>query len=254
MSQAFYLLWIVPHAGLAACLFLLFRRHLQRHLFSFTIYIEFKLFEFLGLFSFSILAPKFSSTPLNSYRYAAAAGLAVSVTLGFIVLYELCKETLFSRSELARVLFSFFRWTVAALLLAGALLSALLPQSTLERVVAVFQVLDLVSSLLRIGLLFALLAFTTALNISWKSLPAGVALGFGVWSCAEMAGSSLLSILGKRGYLTIDLVRMGAFNVCVLIWLIYIFRREKTPKFTGTALQLSELELLDQQMQRMLRP
>jgi len=39
-----------------------------------------------------------------------------------------------------------------------------------------------------------------------------------------------------------------------MIWLVYIVRPEKTFEFKDKGLPLSELDLLDQQMQKMMHP
>jgi len=51
----------------------------------------------------------------------------------------------------------------------------------------------------------------------------------------------------------IDLARLAAFNVCVLVWLSYLIFPEREAKFFGKPLQKSDLELWDQELQRMVQ-
>jgi hypothetical protein len=50
------------------------------------------------------------------------------------------------------------------------------------------------------------------------------------------------------------MIRMVAFVFCTVVWLLFIVRPERSSEFQAAGLQLSGLELLDHQMQKMLRP
>jgi hypothetical protein len=116
----------------------------------------------------------------------------------------------------------------------------------------VFQTLEFSANLVKLGLLLVVLVCTIGLKIPWKSLPAGLALGFGIQSSAEMGASALYSALGKPGFLTVDMIRMVAFLFCTIVWLVCIVRPEKPSEFKEQGLGVSELELLEQQMQKMM--
>ena len=49
------------------------------------------------------------------------------------------------------------------------------------------------------------------------------------------------------------MIRMGAFLLCTIVWLVCIVRPEKPTEFKDQGLRVSELELLEQQMQKMMR-
>jgi hypothetical protein len=111
--------------------------------------------------------------------------------------------------------------------------------------------LNFSSSVINLGLLVALLLFTRALHVAWKSLPAGVVLGFGISSSVEMIASSLIS-LGKTSYINIDYMRMAAFHACVLVWLVYTFRQERSPQSIDSGIPKPDLEAWNQDLQRMI--
>ena len=89
----------------------------------------------------------------------------------------------------------------------------------------------------------------------WRSLHAGIALGFGISAAGELAGAGVLSEFGKSrgGYIATDLVRMSAFHVCALVWLIYVLFPEKPKSLETSTEQLSEIELRMRELQRIIR-
>jgi hypothetical protein len=76
-------------------------------------------------------------------------------------------------------------------------------------------------------------------------------LGFGVFASVELATAALRVEYGKSGDIVIDLISMAAYQVCVLVWLVYFFLPERLPALTGTGLQTSELESWDQELERL---
>ena len=76
---------------------------------------------------------------------------------------------------------------------------------------------------------------------------AGIAAG-------ELAGSSVLSALGrsKSGYIAADPVRMSAFHVCALVWLIYVLLPEQRRFDLTPALSVTDLENRAEELQRII--
>lgn len=251
----FYLrlyLWVAPYAVVAVCLVGLLRRGLHRQLPMFASYIAFEVLQFLVCLTFYFLALR-SLVSLTVYDWTVVIATGALTIFQFCVLYEIANELILSRSSSAGVLRVVIRWMLAVLLLVSATISALFSQPGLQRVARVFQTLDFCSNLVIIGLLLSLLLFSRLLRISWRSLPTGIALGFGVTASAEIAASSLLSLLGRPGLVTVDFVRLAAFHMCVLVWLFYIFFPPQVPVIRGSGLKKLELETWDQELGRMVR-
>jgi len=187
------------------------------------------------------------------YQWVFVSGIGITAILQFGVLYELCDHLLLSKLHFWNDLHILFSWITAFLLLAASVISALLARVEHARLIAVFQTLDFSANLIKIGLLLALLLFTRVLGISWRSLPTGIALGFGISATAEMVASALISQPGRHSYVTIDTIRMVAFHVCVLVWLLYILLPQKKKDSGETGLQMSDFENHMQELQRMVR-
>lgn len=244
---------IAPYLLLFAALVVFLKRKLRRqHPFFFA----FMLFQ-LGYFAIGTAAYVYAlSDPgrlTHFYQWVVVIGLPISAAFELGVLHELSDQLLLSHLKFGGRFPAFLRWTAASLLILASVISALMATGGMARVTAVFQALNFSSHLIEIGLLLALLLFTRVLGISWRSLPAGVALGLGISAAAEMAASALISQLGPKPFVTVDFIRTAAYFVCVLVWFIYILIPEKREAFSGTRLQVSDLEVHLQDLQRMVK-
>ncbi len=243
-----YYFWIGPHILLGIVLGGLIRRNLYKQVPIFCGYAIFELVRFLLLLTIN-LSPSFSAI---QYHWVLLLGLGVSTSLQFGVAYELA-QILLVHFALASVLRYLLRWTAAGLLLTAAIASAMLFSSGATSLDTVFRTLDFSSNVILSGLLAFLLMFSRAFHISWRSFSSGIALGFGIFASVELATSALRAALGLRGNIAISIIQMAGYHACVLVWLIYLFLPERTPKFTRSGLEKSEIEFWDQELQRMVR-
>jgi hypothetical protein len=248
-----YYLWIAPHVLLGVFLWLFLRRNLQRQFPFLFAYVLFQLFDFLAAAVNNVLVALDPKHSLTVYRWIMVwdLGIIALITLG--VIYELVNEMVLARSTLAQTLRPIVRWGSAGLLLVIAATSGRLAVAGVERVMNTFQVLDFSASVLLVGLLLILFLFSRVLRISWRSFPVGIAIGLGIVGCAELSASGLLSVLGARRYVAIDVLRMAAFHACVLVWLAYLVLPERRPKFAGKPLKTAELDSWDQELRKMVR-
>lgn len=249
MFFASYYLWIAPHFLLALFLVCLIRRGLHGQLPVFVAYVIFELIQFLTLF----VIFRHDPFPFAIYRWVLVFGRGINSILGLGVIYELANELLLSRSSLASILRPILRGSLAALVLVAAVVSGSLSGLSVQRVVNTFEVLDFSWSLIFAGMLLALFVFARALRVSWRSWVAGVALGFGVSASIDLASAAFRPGLGKSAFIAVDITQMAAFHVCVVIWLISLFRSARTPSFPDGNLKPSDLELWDQELQRMVQ-
>jgi hypothetical protein len=243
-------LWIAPHVLLGIFVAGFLRRRLQKQMPFFFSYLVFDLFQFIILFCVGFIP----SPTMSLYRWILVCSKGILSVLQLAVIYELANELLLSRSSLAGPLRTLLRWAAAVLFLVVAIVSGMFQKISVQQVVNALQVVDFSSSVVRCGLLIVLFLFTRALQISWRSRSAGIALGFGIMASVELVAAGVRGAFGRSAYIAVDLLQMAGFHVCVLIWLAYLFLPERTPKFTGKALLESDMEVWDQQLQKMLRP
>src|SRR5215470_7916741 len=198
-----YYLWLVPHLLLAVTLVGAWRRGLHRYLPFFRTFGLFELLQFLTLFALST-----AQVSLSVYRWALAFGSAVTMILQIGVIFELAGRLLLSRVTLSKGLRALMRWTIGGLVLVAAAASGSFAALAPNRELRVFEVVDFSSSLIQVGLLFVLLAFSRALHISWRSWPTGVAVGFGVLASIDLGTAAIRSTVGESAFIPVDITQM----------------------------------------------
>ncbi len=229
-------------------------RKLHRQQALFSIYLALQLAWFASAFTEDFLILRHLASR-NLYLWTVIVGLGLSAAMELAVLYKLTTELIFSRLKSAFALRTALRWTLGLLVLLGVVVSASIQSSSPEHLVDMFQSLNIGIYVIALGLLFAIILLSKALSIRWRGLHAGIALGFGIAAAGELAGSGVLAELGKSksGYILSDLIRMSAFHVCALTWLIYVLLSERRPSGRTPAFSVTDLENRAKELQRMVQ-
>jgi hypothetical protein len=244
-----YCLWIIPHLILVVVFAGLLRTTLyRRHKFFFA-YVISELLQFFILLIVNF-SPKFSG---HQYRVLDVLGIGVSAFLKLGIVYELSDDLLASRPVLAGTLRPLLRWTIAFLLLAAAVAAATQFRPGVEKVENIFRSLEIAWSVVLCGLLLGLLLFTRVFQLSWRSYAAGIGFGFGVFAAIELATSAFRAEFGQRGSAAISITQMAGYLICVLVWFCYLFVAKSAPRFTGSRPRKAELDLWDQELERIVR-
>lgn len=247
-------IWIVAHAILIPCVGGLLRGSRFNKkvplFFSYLIFEEL-LFGFLFFITFwGSHHPKSARFYAVLYQWIAVGGLGVSSCLQLGIFYEIVNTLILPRSPILARLRPLLRWAMALTILLATGISAIFSTAQLRPLAHVFDALNFSANLVNCGLLLVLLLYTRTFYISWKSLPAGIALGFGINSSIEIGASSLISALGMKSIVPGDIVRMAGFLVCSLIWLFYIFRADAGAQYKGQGVQKSEIEAWHEDLQK----
>jgi hypothetical protein len=102
-------------------------------------------------------------------------------------------------------------------------------------------------------MLFTLFAFAWALRIPWRSRTAGIALGFGITACVDLASAPLRAALGSAAIHAVDIIQLSGYNVAVLVWLIYLLLPNRKLRFAVNILPRSEMEAWSGELQKMVQ-
>ena len=245
--------WISTHVFLVFC-FLGLMRHARHKAFpSFFGYLLLEESQFLLCLVIRLRTLRVGGT-WGLYQWIVVAGIALSSCLQLAVLYEVAKKLISPGSPLASILRFVMRWTAALFILLAAGVGALFSESGLSRVAHAFEILNFSASLINLGLLLVLLALTRSFKISWKNLPAGIVLGFGITSSTEIGATGFISAFGTHGVIPSDLLRTLGFLVCTLVWLAYIFLPVDRSRFIGQRVQKSEIETWHDELHNIVNP
>jgi hypothetical protein len=253
----FYYLWIAPHVLEGIILFAMIRRGLHRQFPMFFLYISFEIAQCFCLLGVSQCVSYFGPVYFQVY----AVGLAISTAIRFAVIYELFCH-FFQRYPAIRGAGKLlFRGASLVLLLIALGLAVSAPGNTPTAAgnEAAYVALrtttfaaDRAVSVLQGGLLISLFLFSRYFVLSWRSPAFGIALGMGTFAIAEFATTALrLCVhIDNKVY---DRASMGIYHLCVLVWILYLVGVEREPRFTLKVLPKYDLEIWNQELERLLQ-
>lgn len=91
------------------------------------------------------------------------------------------------------------------------------------------------------------------MEISWRKPVFGIALGLGIYLSAELAVAAVRSEAGDVWPMGLDLLTMGAYFCCVLVWLFYLLAPERSPAHAVENLPESDLRVWNQELEQLLQ-
>lgn len=220
----FYYLWVAPHILLLVVAGLIYWRRLYRTFPFFFAYVLFEIFEFVLLFTCYLVGHGLGTV----YRYAYISTMALSTALRFGIIQEIFTNIFRDYSKLEKLARLVMRAITVVLILAATILAFDSSGSVSSSVIAGVRLLERSVTVIQVGLLLFLFAFSRIFGISWRSHVFGVALGFAVFASAQLAEWTIsLMNLSEGSKNLLDLLATGSYHVCVLIWLIYLVTVEK---------------------------
>jgi hypothetical protein len=219
-----YALWIFVASMQASVLVAMYRRGFHReypYFFNYTV---------LQISSDLILFPLRNSPTLYYWGYWVS--LALSALLSFAVIQEVFKNAFRPYAALRDLSAILFRWSALVILLvAGMWAFSSTRSGQTDIVMGSMLLVEKSVRLMQCGLVFFLLLFSEYLGISRKSMLFGVALGFGLYASVSMLIAVALSH-GSLAHvaLTLRWIKMGAYDMAVVLWLGYaVFAPARDP-------------------------
>jgi hypothetical protein len=149
--------------------------------------------------------------------YWAAA--ALNVVLSFKIIHEIFLDVFRPYPALKDFSTALFKWAGIVMILVSAVMmfSGSRTDDPISRSILVVQ---RCVGLVQCGLVMFLLAFCKSLKVSWNRLSFGIALGFGMFSAAELLTSAMFSGTFVHEMAS-NFINMGAFSLGSVVWLAY---------------------------------
>jgi hypothetical protein len=208
---------------------LLIRRNLIREYPVFSCYMIFHVTRSM-VFYWLFYLHKLHRVSYAAYFYSYWAVELISMTLAFVIIYQIFSQIFGPFAALQRFGCALFRIGAGILLGIAIITTAVSPAADSERIVAAILLLDRNVAILQAGLLLLLFLGTSYLGLSWRSATLGIALGFGMWACIDLAVISERAYIGVIGSETASLLRSLAYGLAVLTWFIYMLPLPRVPQ------------------------
>jgi hypothetical protein len=222
-----YALWITHPVLQTAVATVMIHRGLHRTFKYFFAYIVTQILIFGALF------------PAYWYNYSGYFNLfwlnvAVSVALGFMVIYEAFLDVFRPFHTLRDLGTVLFKWAGLVMLLVAGVVSVSTRSSDTDPLVQAIMTSQRCVRIIQVGMVLFLLIFARYLGVSRRQHSFGIALGFGAFAMVELAVNATWA-----GYhlsdVSMSVVNMVAYNSALLIWLGYTLAKSPARE-AGSAL------------------
>jgi hypothetical protein len=165
----------------------------------------------------------------------------VEIPLSIAVIYELYENTLAEYEAIRKASGILFRWAAVILILVGAIAVASSPAADSSRVMVGILSIKQAGTIVCAGLLLLLFLAGNVLGLRWKHYVFGIALGFALHASVELV---VIAVRARLGTVTPiwPIVDGVAYHCALLIWITYLFSRERSQATSTIEYPLHELE------------
>jgi hypothetical protein len=224
-----YALWIVQPVLATAIAIVMLRRGQHRTFKYFFAYIV------AQILAFGVAFPTYWYN-YSAYFYVSEFATAISVALGFMVIYEAFLDVfrLFhTLRDLGTVL---FKWAGLVMLLVAGVVSVSTRSSDTAPWVEAILTAQRCVRIIQVGMVLFLLIFSRYLGVSRKQHSFGIALGFGAFAVVELAVIAILEGYRLSG-VALSVVNVGAYDGAILIWLGYMLAKSPARDVSASLLR-----------------
>ncbi len=207
-------LWLTPIVLQAVIAIAVWVRGLHQRLpyfFSYTTYIVLSNIALMGIHRYP-----------RTYFYGYWVQEVLSWVLGSAVIYEIYANLLKEYAVLQK-LGAFLFWIMGLVLVLIALWTAFnVPGSEVSRLLQALLTLERSVRIVQCGLLVVLFVFASFFGLSWKNHLFGIALGFSIFLCMELALVAIRTYSGASQNQLFSWLQSISYNLGVLVWTFYL--------------------------------
>lgn len=217
-------LWILQAITQAATTVILYHRKLRKEFPAFFLYMV------VQLVTFCVQFPVYKYADGVTYYKVYWVATALDLFISFKIIHEIFMEVFKPYHALKDLGTALFKWAALVMVLLSAVLISINASWQDPLLTSIFTVQRCVR-VVQCGLVVFLFAFSRSLQVSWRRLSFGIALGFGVVAGGELLSNALFS--GQRLQTPLwQISTMVTYELGMCIWLFYSLtsrRRDMVP-------------------------
>jgi hypothetical protein len=189
---------------------------------------KFPLFTAYTLFNLLEAALAFCvSTNGMLYFYTYWICEAITTILALAVVYEIFTSVFSAHGALRRLSNTVLGSAVVVLVVLGIFVMFTQQQAESASIGSPILVVAESARFIEVGLLMFLLLFSTVFGLHWKTHVFGIALGLGVFAAVDLVNMTLRSYFGHGAADILNLARVAAFCLSILLWTLYLSAPER---------------------------
>ena len=247
LSSTDYLLWITGAVLLVLTFAAVLRRKLVNNYPVFFAYAAFQVLSTGLRFGINQLVQHHRMVYAD-YFYAYWTTQAISIVLGFAVIYEIYCGIFQQYDALQRMGGILFALAGIALLSLAVWTATSVPAAGHPGIVNALLLLERSVRGMQGGLVLFLFLAALYLGLPWQDYRFGIALGFGVFASIELVAIAIRSQVGASVAAACSQINSAAYSSGVMIWLCYLLAPQPAPQYTRVV-QHQDLEKLNQALQ-----
>ena len=177
-----------------------------------------------------------------AYFYIYWLGEALGIVLGLLIVYEIFRHLFTVHGALLRLATLTFKIAIGILLSAGLIVFLMQPPSHTSSLGVAVMAVEQATRIIEVGLLMILFICSAAFGLHWKQAEFGIALGLGFFATLELLAVTLRPLVGHNGAVLLNVMRIGALDCSLLIWMGYLL----APERAATAVEVPKQAQLEQ--------
>lgn len=214
LSLTQYLIWFTAPLLMAVTAVVLYRRKLNHSFPMFFTYAVFQVVSNVALFAAMLIS-------YRQYFYAYWVATCLGIILGFLVIHEVFEFAIRPYAGLRDLARMMFHWVAIVLLLVSGLVGFTSPGSSSDHLILTLVNLERGIRLMQVGMLLFIAIFSARLGLTWRDLPCGIALGFGIFACVDLTLFTLRAQLGPSWNGAVNRISTLAYLMSALAWITY---------------------------------
>jgi hypothetical protein len=161
------------------------------------------------------------------YFYVYWIGEAISIVLGFLVMYEIFKSIFLHHSALTKLASWIFSLSLVVLMGLAVFIFTYAGSSVAHNVSRSVIVLEEATRIVELGLLVVLFTCAGAFGLHWRQSVFGIAIGLGLFVAVELIAVTLRSQASAAVNNEFAIVRGFAYITSLIVWGTYMLLPER---------------------------